>query len=36
MAEIQLNLSKKLFVPKFYDLLLDYSHRREIYMGSAG
>lgn len=36
MAQIQLNLSKKLFVPKFYPLLLDYSHRWEIYMGSAG
>lgn len=36
MAQIQLNLSKSLFVPKFYPLLLDYSHRWEIYMGSAG
>ena len=36
MAQIQLNLNKKLFVPKFYPLLLDYSHRWEIYMGSAG
>lgn len=33
---IQLNLSKELFVPKFYPLLLDYSHRWEVYMGSAG
>ena len=36
MAQIHLNLSKSLFVPKFYPLLLDYSHRWEIYMGSAG
>ncbi len=36
MAQINLNLSKALFVPKFYPLLLDYSHRWEIYMGSAG
>ena len=36
MAEITLKLSKKLFVPKFYPLLFDYSHRWELYMGSAG
>lgn len=36
MAQIQLNLNKALFVPKFYPLLLDYSHRWEVYMGSAG
>lgn len=36
MAQIKLKLSKSLFVPKFYPLLLDYSHRWEIYMGSAG
>lgn len=36
MAQIQLNISKALFVPKFYPLLLDYSHRWEVYMGSAG
>ena len=36
MAQIQLNLKKSLFVPKFYPLLLDYSHRWEVYMGSAG
>lgn len=36
MAQIQLNLNKSLFVPKFYPLLLDYSHRWEVYMGSAG
>ena len=35
---IQLQLSKDLFVPKFYPLLFDYSHRWELYMqlGSAG
>lgn len=33
---IKLNISKELFVPKFYPLLFDYSHRWEIYMGSAG
>lgn len=36
MADIQLNLKKSLFVPKFFPLLLDYSHRWEVYMGSAG
>lgn len=36
MAQVNLNLKKELFVPKFYPLLLDYSHRWEIYMGSAG
>lgn len=36
MAQINLNLKKSLFVPKFYPLLFDYSHRWEIYMGSAG
>ena len=33
---IKLNLSKALFVPKFYPMLLDYSKRWEVYMGSAG
>ena len=33
---INLNLKKSLFVPKFFPLLLDYSHRHEVYMGSAG
>lgn len=33
---VQLNLKKKLFAPKFYPLLFDYSHRWEVYMGSAG
>lgn len=36
MSNINLELSKKLFVPKFYPLLFDYSHRWECYMGSAG
>ena len=36
MANIQLNLKKSHFVPKFYPLLLDYSHRWEFYCGSAG
>ena len=36
MAQIQLNLKKSLFVPKFFPLLLDYSHRWEIFRGSAG
>lgn len=33
---ITLNLKKSQFVPKFFPYLLDYSHRWEIYMGSAG
>jgi phage terminase large subunit len=36
MVNIQLNLKKEMFVPKFYPLLLDYSHRWEFYCGSAG
>lgn len=36
MAQITLNLKKSMFVPKFYPLLFDYSHRWEVYMGSAG
>ena len=36
MAQINLNLKKSLFVPTFYPLLLDYSHRWEFYVGSAG
>ncbi len=36
MAQIDLRIKKSLFVPKFFPLLLDYSHRWEIYMGSAG
>ena len=33
---ITLNLKKNQFVPKFFPYLLDYSHRWEVYMGSAG
>ena len=36
MANIVLNLDKKLFTPKFLPYLLDYSHRWEFWMGSAG
>ena len=36
MASVNLNLKKSLFVPKFFPLLFDYSHRWEVYMGSAG
>ena len=36
MAQINVTISKNLFVPKFFPLLLDYSHRWEFYVGSAG
>lgn len=36
MAQINLQLKRSLFVPKFYPLLFDYSHRWEVYNGSAG
>ncbi len=36
MGEINLHLKKSHFVPKFLPLLYDYSHRWEIYNGSAG
>ena len=36
MGKVKLNLKPSVFVPKFYPLLLDYSHRWEVYMGSAG
>ena len=36
MAQIQLNIKKSLFIPKFYPLLLDYSNRWEFWCGSAG
>lgn len=36
MPQINLRLKKSLFVPKFFPLLFDYSHRWEVYMGSAG
>ena len=33
---IQLQLSKNIFNEKFYPLLFDYTHRWEVYKGSAG
>ena len=36
MPNVNLQLKKALFVPKFYPLLFDYSHRWEVYLGSAG
>ena len=36
MPQVKLQLKKGLFVPKFFPLLLDYSKRWEVYMGSAG
>lgn len=33
---VKLVLNKNTFSPKFYPLLFDYSHRWEIYQGSAG
>lgn len=33
---VNLHLKKDYFVPKFFPLLFDYSHRWEVYMGSAG
>ena len=36
MAQINLNISKKMFSPKLFPLLFDYSHRFEFYKGSAG
>lgn len=33
---VNLSLKKELFIPKFYPLLFDYSHRWEFYCGSAG
>jgi phage terminase large subunit len=33
---INLNIKKSAIVPKFYPLLLDYSHRWEFWVGSAG
>lgn len=34
--EINLQLSRDIFLDKFYPLLTDYSHRWECYMGSSG
>lgn len=36
MTQINLQISKKMFSPKLFPLLEDYSHRFEIYKGSAG
>lgn len=36
MAQINLNLKKSIFIPKFFPYLLDYSHRWEFWVGSAG
>lgn len=36
MTKINLQISKKMFSPKLFPLLEDYSHRFEIYKGSAG
>ena len=36
MPQINLNLKKSLFIPKFFPYLLDYKTRFEVYMGSAG
>lgn len=34
--QINLKLNKRMFVPKFYPLLFDYSNRWEVYRGSSG
>ena len=36
MPQINLNLKKSLFIPKFQPFLLDYSNRWEFWVGSAG
>jgi phage terminase large subunit len=36
MAQILLKLNKEMFVPKLFPYLLDYSHRWEFWVGSAG
>jgi hypothetical protein len=36
VPQVNLQLKKSQFVPNFYPLLLDYSHRWEFYCGSAG
>lgn len=36
MAQVNLNLKKSLFIPKFFPYLYDYSHRWEFWCGSAG
>ena len=35
MSTITLNISKKMFSPKFFPYLFDYSNRWEVYMGGA-
>ena len=36
MAQINLNIKKSLFIPKFFPYLQNYSHRWEFWCGSAG
>lgn len=36
MANLQLNISKNVFIPGLYTYLTDYSHRWEFWCGSAG
>lgn len=36
MPTVNLNIDKNIFSPKLYPMLLDYTHRYEIYKGSAG
>lgn len=36
MAQINLHLSKSLFIPKLYPYLMDYSQRWQFFCGSAG
>lgn len=36
MSVINLNIHKSMFCPKLYPLLEDYTHRFEVYKGSAG
>ena len=33
---LQLNLNKDIFNSAFYPMLFDYTHRWEVYKGSAG
>ena len=33
---LRLQLSKRIFNDAFYPMLFDYSHRYEVYKGSAG
>lgn len=36
MSNIVINIDKNLIAPHFYPLLLDYTHRWEVYLGGAG